>query len=1758
MTTETRQRIRAYKRMLPGLRERVIAVALLLAMSASMVGTASYAWLTISRRPEMSGASTTIAANGNLEIALATGEGKDPPKESEVGDSSAAENQKISVANTTWGNLINLSDPVYGLENLKLRPAQLNKDELLTSPLYAAYYTSDGRISDLTSDFQYTQWVPPAGAAPGYFGLASTVGVRGISSVKKEVTGEYAVVSALIDEAERLNRQANEAYIVLTQRTDLMPSLAYIMGIFMQSRMNATQADADHLINPTMDKGHIANLIKMYEEFNAVLSIQAQALAALLNLQLFLKNGGNASAYTEYTEQSLMQETAATLKAKGLTITDFDTFKTDYDNMRTGQQQLEEINAAGTVKWKDKLSADKKSSLMDIIGKLMKIESCTVQRTDVAGADIMNIGSIGATEAVSLNNKTCRAVITNGVLFNFEKRGGIRMNVGPEYNGGKGLKVQAKGKRYGIEMPGTIYALITTSASGAAQFTTDLRDSADMSDVEFEGSMQAQDTYGLAVDFWVRTNADASHLILEGDVRLSDPRSVDILGKDVNGNDVQLYTLTRASRNEETSEMEIFSIDLYKVETKTTDENNNEITETKWYDASSHKEFVLEEGDSPQKKVEEVYDIVGYEGVNRVWDTTTELPADATTQGSGSCYVYYADTPEDQAQSLDLLKAYNVAFVDADGRLLATAIMDTENHYAEAGRVTVPLMLQVTNETISLGSDTNGKAIYAITPLEKNKPTRITAIVYLDGSKLTNESVLSAAEIQGQLNIQFGNGSKLDPIEDEALQSQERRVTATVTPTSFDFDTADEMKSTVTVNVVGDQPENITAFFLREISPTQGSREPVMTEWTRNEDGAWVTEYTFTSPGNYILRSVQLDGVEYLLDTPERVEIEGFSLNYLRCNQADAANHIRVMTAQSSYRVDVELQFATTDTNKMPKKVQGKFVHEEGYSVNIDFIMDANKVWRGSATFLNSGDYVLENLVLDGNYMPLPANLQQTAKIYLGMQVAVYTESPTEFRLKEDEMTPEMHNLSMKVKIMDNSGDTLPGLAGAELRYSLNGSTVQGMKTTLTWDGSEYYVGSFPTERSGEFTFDRVSVIADGVTNVITSATTAPVFRISPPNPPDFHRYVPSDYQFVTAGDVATLSVEVANSDAARIYAVIRNTDKPNEEPEVVLGGKGTTYEAETNEGVLNVTPWMFTIPAEVGHRDGHWVIDELRIWDYYDEDNNWIGYKEGAENDVRNGVLTSGMQIRLDSSKTMKKVVETINVSFVPGQSKDLGRTIETVMENGQQVQKETRAPMLTTHTVSGLEVTIRDNWNEPIQGVHDIKLIYRYGENPENYGYYSSNAWEQTEEFVYVDFDDESVDSTGTYTQVADKTVSLTYAGVYTPDKLTFIVGTKDVTYGGTSDKPLPANNQPILSVYSAKPTVTISSVSPTNTIDVYSGTRGNDGTVDNDTYITGSYNTKLDDYNAVVYIHSGGNSGYTVSLPMVKLKLSGMVNSGFTASMSFANATSSANPAEYSFNSNNHEVEKGFGHGTSGSAGGILGIGRSSPKIFPAGNQTVDEITVSDGKISMTAQLSHPVTINQPQYPPSVKFEINNAAYPGPVPAQVYSATGDEYMITLPAASAITTTWSQDIETSKIENEVPVGDPVTTPVYETWTSGCDQKYQAYTKTVSQRVGDETITNYTETYTITGWKIGNEIYALGEEVTVSGSQTVTAVIASAESNHKITKYRTTTTETYYTAGANNLDEKPAGDEEVNGEYADTHNSSNPVVEVKREEVKG
>lgn len=144
-------------RSMSSLKSKLMATVSMLLVSAILLTNVSYAWFVLSTAPEVSGVSTTSGANGALEIALqsttTTGTAQRAVISSGVGDSSFMENQTIATANTTWGNIVDLSTG-YGLEGITLYPSRLNINKTTNhvernSYLKVPSYGTDGRISDL-------------------------------------------------------------------------------------------------------------------------------------------------------------------------------------------------------------------------------------------------------------------------------------------------------------------------------------------------------------------------------------------------------------------------------------------------------------------------------------------------------------------------------------------------------------------------------------------------------------------------------------------------------------------------------------------------------------------------------------------------------------------------------------------------------------------------------------------------------------------------------------------------------------------------------------------------------------------------------------------------------------------------------------------------------------------------------------------------------------------------------------------------------------------------------------------------------------------------------------------------------------------------------------------------------------------------------------------------------------------------------------------------------------------------------------------------------------------------------------------------------------------------------------------------------------------------------------------------------------------------------------------------------------------------
>lgn len=154
-------------------------------------------------------------------------------------------------------------------------------------------------------------------------------------------------------------------------------------------------------------------------------------------------------------------------------------------------------------------------------------------------------------------------------------------------------------------------------------------------------------------------------------------------------------------------------------------------------------------------------------GIQRVYNDSVS----ATTQGGGS-YMEFAVT-DDIAQSILLMDAVRVGFVDDSGNLLAIAKLNTSNRQTTDSVIKAPLYLY--DFTISEEEDTKGMMVMGerkmtdntITSLQKNMAKAITVVVWLDGDVVDNTMVSATEEtsLSGMLNLQFASSADLIPAE---------------------------------------------------------------------------------------------------------------------------------------------------------------------------------------------------------------------------------------------------------------------------------------------------------------------------------------------------------------------------------------------------------------------------------------------------------------------------------------------------------------------------------------------------------------------------------------------------------------------------------------------------------------------------------------------------------------------------------------------------------------------------------------------------------------------------------------------------------------------------------------------------------------------------------------------------------------------------------------------------------------------------------
>lgn len=1666
------------------MKERVTAVALLLVMSVTMLASASFAWITLSKAPEVSGLATTVTTNGNLEIALSDTDGLEPDPTA-VGDGG----QAVTLSNLTWGNLINLSDPSYGLEDITLRPAVLNSGSLKDSPLYAVTYGADGRIDDIALDFAFTNYqksqIEGAGGSFVVSDNGTQYGVRAISSVKASSAGATSDLLAMSRNAESNLAKAKDAFRTLYWNKNYVDSITKLAGIYITYRINDTDQDCSAYITP---------LYNMMQEFGGVLDQVGQTVLAVANLQHYLycdklnsdDDPANNLTYVPFTLAQLDSGTVSDsgtlsgntvyeqMKAEGFADTsDTLTALKMYVNTR---QKFTPTFAAITDMYNKYTTAGTKvgwEALREYVNVMANILTTTINGIATQSISMSNISQFTGS-----GNKEC--IVHSGLLVDIDQLLGTDLYV-------ENVSAKVLGF-YDVK------ANVTTAAQNNPPYQ--LVEAVNLAKEKASGGassvrMEATDTYGMVIDFWVRTNAADALLTLEGELVT---RTVEIT--DAEGNVVL-------------------------------DDDGNPVTQTV---------------------------VVGYKGANRVWeedDPGLPVLGTSTTQGSGSCYVFYPETPEDQDQSLKLLQAMCVAFIgteiDENGKekavLLAQADMDTANAYEEAGRVLVPLKLRAkTVESDVPETDENGDIVYNedgsikyklensyhIMEMEQNEAERITAIVYMDGSRLTNSEVLASSAIHGQLNIQFGTSEDITSMDDKPLKESFYNITISADQKEFGaYDEDNKPVVNLTLGVTGTTPKTIRGNFVSYISATQGAKQPTF-DFVKGDNG-WTAAVTLNGAGTYQLRSVQIDGVDYALSAEQiealTITVQGTTVNSVSCENWNGSS-FSYMSADAYYNAKMRAEVSGV----VPKSVQGVFVHNEGQNVTVNFNL-TNNGWEGEGMFTTSGTYKMTYMIVDGVYVPLAESQYKTLTLQLGLNAQVFVSAPVNAaykeleaqleaaadeaeikRIKEEmaELLEELYSdeencldlqqtaagytlmysgseeLFMDVSciISDDKGSALASVSDVDLYYGigvsqLNRLTAENM--TKNPDGS--FSGEFILSRPGYYSFQLVTV--DG--HQITRASSAPSIQAISPTPIEYvgksESYVAS-FEGIGEYDRRYLEVVLSEAPSAVVALELTHTDDGVEPTKYLFTPDGTmpnyVGEAHSYAGVLGLTTitdaetdtyiYRATVPTTgEGNKDGTWTVTGMMV--------SGVFYKAPGESEGKfyDGVVGEGGTGWLDF--TGKVVDDEITTKFF------------TTVNFSANKQPEARyfSTFMEDHIVSGMTISLTDYLGRAIPGTK-VSLSYKWNEQTNNVFTVPSGTT-----LPNTAFGGELTSTDGKTFAMPEMNFQLD--GQYNVD---FSVEIKGEVYDELSSFTIPENGGFIardVEVEWTAPTLRITNVTgarfDSNGVvtgyDTFAVNLEDDNWDSDYTPLSGVKNYFTSDY-ANVYIASTAKGEHQV--PTVTLRLSGVgAASQATIALSKSNWSST-----YTFTAGALEDTQDIGSSYKSS---IL----STADRVCAGKQTIDKINMVYNGVTYSVDIKD-VVINQDKIPPYMDLTVNDAdyiKYGGTVPVRIVSADGKTF--TLP--DKLTLTYDRF--------ETAAGSQF---VKSTVTSQSGNDYYHYYDDGNRRTDDwkgyyklgtrwdktaQTDT-YTVTKTISQWTVGGTTYNSGQQIAASGHMTATANVTTGE----------------------------------------------------------
>lgn len=498
-----------------GIKKKLTAAGAMLLVAAIMMVSTTYAWFTLSTAPEVKGISTSVGANGNLEIALSpmtSANGSDI--KTGTSDSMQAVGRDMKESNITWGNLVDLSDPAYGLTQIKLMPAVLNKTEgtvpINSGILKIAEYGYDGRVMSLsdktvTGVYGYTTGSEIGEAITTNFPVSGLKGVRAIG-VSAEMSPQAAALTAA--------------------KVGVATSIAAAKS----AASNAIAKNGSALANIAVrhaNAGEDGGEVYSYAEVTALKDTIAKLESAQKALEDAVKNVVRANKAADTADDKA--GTVVALDQIGIdytgttaTISVGEVEVTDIAILTPVLEELKEINTAVSGAKTAFPNAAYVGTEEDPVNETTtfdwdQIGDCVEKLVNVNGVKVNGVQAttLNTEEAV---NALINAVMAGGkgIVVEFGKNSGVLSQIADfagSYSASVTLTNVSAGGVVADTLPATMNVVPEEGKNHGASMTKNVADL--KADKGTATNPTVTDTYGYALDFYFRTNAANSNLLLQ-------------------------------------------------------------------------------------------------------------------------------------------------------------------------------------------------------------------------------------------------------------------------------------------------------------------------------------------------------------------------------------------------------------------------------------------------------------------------------------------------------------------------------------------------------------------------------------------------------------------------------------------------------------------------------------------------------------------------------------------------------------------------------------------------------------------------------------------------------------------------------------------------------------------------------------------------------------------------------------------------------------------------------------------------------------------------------------------------------------------------------------------------------------------------------------------------------------------------------------------------------------------------------------------